>query len=113
DALKKMGYRAFGFGADDLRLSAAELFAIVVPVGDQPSPFVCANAGLYGFDDKTLPRFSVIDVGGKKIGITIVVGDGNLRKVNNDGVESKPAETAIAEVLPQLQAAKCDMLVLL
>lgn len=113
DALKIMGYRAVGFGPDDLRLSAAELFSIVPPEGTNPTPFVCANAGLFGFDETTLPRFQVIQAAGMKIGVTSVIGDQFRQQVNNQDIQFMPAEKAIAEVLPKLQQAKCDLLVLL
>ncbi len=80
DALKTMGYQAVGFGPDDLRLSAAELYAILSPVEGQETPFVSANIGLYSMDDKTVPRFRVFEVGGKKIGVTSVVGDDYRRR---------------------------------
>ncbi len=111
DALKLMGYQAIGFGPDDLRLSAAELFPIVTAVGNEASSFAAANVGLFAFDD-TLPRFRVIEAAGKKIGVTSVVGD-EYRQVNNRDINFKPAAEAIAEVLPKLEAAKCDLLILL
>jgi hypothetical protein len=111
DALKMMGFQAIGFGPDDLRLSAAELFPIVTAVGNEASPLVAANVGLFAFDD-TLPRFRVIEAAGKKIGVTSVVGN-EYRQVNNRDIQFKPAAEAIAEVLPKLEAAKCDYLILL
>ncbi len=113
DALKAMDYQAVGFGPDDLRLSAAELYAIVSPVEGQETPFVSANVGLYSMDDKTVPRFRVLNVGGKKIGVTSVVGDDYRRKVNNNDIQFKPAAEALAAVVPELEKAKCDVLVLL
>ena len=113
DALKSVGYRAIGFGPDDLRLSAAELFSIVPPEGNQPTPFVCANAGLFGFDDSTLPRFQVIQVAGLKIGVTSIIGDTYRQTVNNQDIQFLPADKALADVVPKLVAAKCDLLVLL
>jgi hypothetical protein len=113
DALKTMGYRAIALGPDDLRLSATELLASVAPVGNQPNPFVSANAALFAFDEKTLPSFQVIEAGGMKIGVTSVLGDEERRKVNNQDIPIQPAEKALTEVLPKLQAANCDVLVLL
>jgi len=111
DALKTMGYQVIGFGPDDLRLSTSELFPVVSPVGDQPSPFVAANADLYGTG--TPSRFRVIEAAGMKIGVTSVIGDAEAKLVNNKDVVFQPAERALADVLPQLTAAKCDLLVLL
>ncbi len=113
DGLKTMGYKAIGFGPGDLRLSAAEVVAIVAPVGDQPTPFVSANVGLFEFNDSIVPSFQIIEAGGKKIGVTSIVGDEYRRSVNDRDIQFKPAEKAIVEVLPKLQAAKCDLLVLL
>ncbi|HZZ27305.1 MAG TPA: multiheme c-type cytochrome [Pirellulales bacterium] len=113
DALKTMGYRAIGLGPDDLRLSATELLASIAPVGNQSSPFVSANAGLFAFDEKILPRYQVIEAGGMKIGVTSVLGDQQRAQVNNPDVQLQSADEALAAVLPKLQAAKCDLLVLL
>src|SRR5262249_19679470 len=111
DALKTMGYQGIGFGPDDLRLSAAELFAAVSPVGNEPSPFIAANAGLFGFG--TLPRYRVIEAGGMKIGVTSVIGGAGAKTGNNQGVQFQPAEKALAKIVPKLTAEKCDLLVLL
>jgi hypothetical protein len=113
DGLKKMSYKAIGFGPGDLRLSAAEVAAVVAPVGDQPTPFVSANVGLFEFNDQIVPSFQVIESGGKKIGVTSVIGDEYRRAVNDADIKFKPADKALAEVLPKLQAAQCDFLVLL
>ena len=48
-----------------------------------------------------------------KIGVTSVIGDEYRKAVNNQDVKFKPAEAALKEVVPKLEAAKCDLLVLL
>jgi hypothetical protein len=113
DALKTMGYQSVAFGPDDLRLSTSEMFAIVSPVGNQPSPFVAANIGLYAFDEKMLPGFKIVDAGGMKIGIAAVLGDSFCRTLNNQDVQTKPAAAALKAMLPKLRAANCNYLVLL
>ncbi|HEY2880836.1 MAG TPA: multiheme c-type cytochrome [Pirellulales bacterium] len=113
DALKTLGYQAVGFSPDDLRLSAGELLSSVAAVGNQASTFVCANVGLYAFDEKILPRYRIIDAGGMKIGVTSVIGDKYRAEVNNQDLQFQPAEMALKEVLPKLEAAKCNYLVLL
>ena len=112
DALKAMGYRAIALGPDDLRLFATEVFAAVASTGNGPSPFVSANAA-FSFDKTQLPRYQVIDAGGLKIGITSVLGDKERAAVNNQDIELQPAADALATVLPKLQSANCDLLVLL
>ena len=113
EALKTMHYRAVGFGPDDLRLPAPGLAAAVADVPDNPSPFVSANAALFGFDPPITPRFRIIEAGKLKLGVTSVIGDSARKAINNDDVKFKPAEEALAEVLPELQKAHCDHLILL
>ena len=112
DALKQLGYKAIGFGPSDLRLSGGDLYGVVTPVEGQQSPFVCANAS-FAWDDKTPQRYRIIDAGGKRIGVTSIIGDEYRRKVNSADFQFKPAEKALAEVVPELQKAKCNILVLL
>jgi Cytochrome c554 and c-prime len=112
DALKTMDYRAIGLGPNDLRLAATELYASIASVGNAATPFVSANATI-AFDPKAIPRQQVIAAGGLKIGITSVLGDKERARVSNQDIQLQPADEALAAVLPQLQAAKCDLLVLL
>ena len=113
DALKTMGYQAIAFGPEDLRLSTSEMFAIVSPVGNQPSPFIAANVGLYGFDEKILPGFKVIDAGGLKIGVAAVLGDSFCQTLNNQDVKTTPSAQRVKAIMPKLKAANCDLNVLL
>jgi len=110
DALKTMGYRAIALGPNDLRLSATELFASVAPTGNEASPFVSANAV---FVFAPLSRYQVIEAGGLKIGVTSVLGNKERSRVNNQDIQMQPADDAISAVMPKLQAANCDVLVLL
>lgn len=113
DGLRAMRYAAVGFGPGDLRLPAEELVAAVAAVGDQPTPFVSANVGLLGLDAGITPKFRVVESGGLKIGITSVLGDEERSRIRNADVEFAPASEALATVVPQLVAARCDHLVLL
>ena len=109
DALKPMGYEAIAFGPDDLRLSAGELLASVAGIGDAPSRFVCANASVFELN----LAFRVIEVGGRKVGVTSVVGAQYQRQINNDDVSLTPPDEALRAVLPKLRSGQCDLLVLL
>ena len=71
EGLKKMDYRAVGFGPDDLRLSSGELLAAL---SDTPNRFISANTAV--LDPDLTPKFQVFTVGGKKIGVTTVLGGG-------------------------------------
>ena len=111
EGLEKMHYRAIGFGPDDLRLSAGELIAITADEGSTGTPFVCANAAI--IDRGLTPRFHVIEAGGKKIGVTAVLGADELTKVTSDEILEQPPESALREVWAELAKQNCDLHVLL
>ena len=111
EGLKKMNYRAIGFGPDDLRLSAGELIAITADEGNSGTPFVCANAAI--IDRALTPRFQVIEAAGKKIGVTAVLGTDELAKITSDEIIKQPPEESLREVWPELEKKHCDLYVLL
>jgi hypothetical protein len=111
EALRKIGYRAIALGADDLRLSVGELAAHTAPSGDQPTPFLSANAAV--LDASLTPTHQVVEAGGKKIGITSVVSDEWQKKVIGGEILLKPATDGLDAVLPAIRDAGCDLRVLL
>ncbi len=111
EGLKKMKYRAIGFGPDDLRLSAGELVAITAEDGTASSPFVCANAAI--IDRELTPRHHVIEAAGKKIGVTAVLGTEELAQITSDEIIKQPPADALREVWPELEKQACDLYVLL
>lgn len=111
-ALKAMKYEAVGFGADDLRLSINELVSATTPQGDPDARFVCANMTLLD-DAEFTPPFRIVKAGGRTIGITAVLGSEGQQEIQSDEIKERPAEEALREVLPKLEAAQCDLLVLL
>ncbi len=106
DAMATMGYDAIAFGRKDLRLPAEALVAVA---GAEDGPFVSANVNLFDLTK----QFRVIDAGGKKIGVTSVLGEKYQAEVNNDQITVTPAVAALEAVLPKLKAEGCDLLVLL
>ena len=110
DALRIMGYRAVALGADDLRLPAGELLSGTNP-SDQPSIFVSANVALLARDLQ--PRWTLIEAGGKKIGVTAILGEQHERAIRSDEVEHEPPLAALAAVSRELEEQKCDLYVLL
>ncbi len=111
EGLKKMNYRAIGFGPDDLRLSAGELIAITADEGSSGSPFVCANAAI--IDRDLTPRYRVIEAAGKKIGVTALVGTEELAQISSDEIIKRPPEESLREVWQELEQKGCDLYVLL
>ena len=110
EALRTMGYRAIALGADDLRLPAGELLGGTNPP-DQPSLFVGANLAL--IDRDLQPQFLVVEAGGKRIGVTAVLGKKYESRLQSDELVHGPAIEALKTVAAQLTAAKCDLYVLL
>lgn len=112
----KMGYNAVGFGADDLRLPAAELVSVAADVNDKPSMFLSANVGLFGFDQKITQTSRVIKAGGLRIGVTAVLGKEYQKEVNkpevNPEIEMIDPEVALRKIVPDLKQ-KSDYMILL
>jgi hypothetical protein len=111
DGLKTIGYQAIVLGADDLRLSVDELIAATVPTAGESTPFLCANAAV--LDWSLMPDHKVIEKAGKKIGVTAIVGEQWRKDVARDDVPFKDPAEALRSVMPKLQAADCDLLILL
>ncbi len=107
--LKTIGYEAIGYGPDDLRLSAGELLSAAIGIDGKPAPFVCANVNILG---QTAP-LKVIESGGKKIGLTAVLGKAHQRGITSDEIELTDPDAALGKVLPKLKDAECDVYVLL
>ena len=111
EGLKRIGYRAIGFGPDDLQLSVLELVALAAPSDNQPSAFVSANATI--LDPTLTRRYQIVQAGDIKIGVTSVVhSDGQTTLGGGEISLQDPAE-ALREVVPELEEAQCDLYVLL
>lgn len=113
DGLRQMNYSGIGFGPADLRLPAEELVAAVASVGNEPTPFLCANVGLLGLDANLTPRFRVVEIGGLRIGITAVLGDRLQKDIRNSAVEMAPARSALTDVANLMAQGDCDHQILL
>ena len=109
EGMKTIGYQAIGLGPDDLRLSFNELLPVVAHDINRPSVFVSANVNMF----EQTSRFLVLEVGGKKVGVTGVLGSEQRERVQSDEIELSDASEALAAVLPELTAQSCDLYLLL
>lgn len=110
-ALAKMGYQAVGFGARDLRL---DILSLVLNSNEAKDVLVSANVGILDFDPAYSRRYKVIEAGGLKIGVTGVMGSKQIAALKNvDDLTLVDPDEALRQVLPELQKAHCDVLVLL
>lgn len=109
---KTMDYSAVGLGMDDLKLPAIDTYQIMADAIDGESPFVCANVQV--FDDSLTRPFQIIQKNGKKIGITMAVGDEHLAELKrNDGLEVQSVSKGLSAVARPMLAEKCDLTVLM
>lgn len=117
ESLVETGYQAVALGANELKLSTEALAYAMGNIDPATSPITSANVALYGFDvakDMGAAPFRVITAGGKKVGVTAVLGARHEAIVkNNADLAYRPAAEALAEVAPLLAAENCDVQVLL
>ena len=75
NAFKTMGYKAVTLGFDDLHLNSAGLVQVAASddVAKNPGMFISANTSIY--DPSFWPVAQVVEVGGRKIGITAYLGE--------------------------------------
>jgi len=113
NALFKMGYAAIGFGTHDLKLPTGELVSVAAGVAGQPSPFVSANVGLFGFASGLTGTKRIVEAGGRKLGITSILGKSYQKEIRYAEIEMADPEAALEKLLPELKKEKCDLLILL
>ncbi len=109
EGMRMMGYDAITLGCTDLRLPAGLLTSVVAA---EPSPFVSANVGLFGFAAKIVAPYRIVEAGGKKFGITGVLGKSCQKQIHNTEIEMSDPETALKKILPEMKQ-KADYLILL
>jgi hypothetical protein len=118
DAIRDTGCTAIGLGAADLQLPPELVLALIAPVNNKVGPFLSANVALFEFDETVLAQSRVVTIGGKRLGITAVLGQQlpNGKKlqdrINNPAVKMLDPAEALAKVLPALRQ-KADYLILL
>lgn len=110
EALRQMGYRAATLGADDLHLSPNDLLSATNP-DDKPSLFVSVNVAL--IDRSLHPHYTIIESGGKRIGVTAVLGAKYEAKLQGDEIVHAPPLEGLKSTCRDLKAKECDLLVLL
>jgi hypothetical protein len=112
EAMRHMGFRAIGLGTSDLRLPATELLSVTASTPGNPSLFLSANVGVFGFDDSYTAPMRVIEAAGLKLGVTSVLGTGWQKELNNPEIELADPNTKLKEKLPVLKE-QADYLILM
>ena len=113
----EMQYDSIGLGPDDLKLSAVDVAQKMInfrrdadpKLGIKAkNPFTCANTSVHGMNEP----FQIIQRNGKRIGVTMILGDEYLAKIKQPGVATKAAAMALGPVVNAMNKAKCDVKVL-
>ena len=112
ESLIKLGYQAIGLGARELQLSTDSLLFVLANL--EPTPLVSANVALFDKESPYSQPYKVVEAGGKRIGITSIMGEKHKLAIeNNDYIFWEDPQAALKSVLPKLQSENCDLLVLL
>ncbi len=109
EAFRKMDYKAVSLGIDDLKLSSIEL--VQFAAGDT---FLSANVTV--LDASFFPSHRVVEAGGRKIGITSVLGKDHkpeLEKIQSSEIEYFDPVERLKPIVELLTAEGCDFKVLL
>jgi hypothetical protein len=109
--LRTMGYRGVTLGDGDLRLTPGELLAAIAGADGTVSDFVGSNVAVLARDLQ--PRLIVTEAGGKRIGVTAVLGAKYEQRLRGDELVHQPPLEALKEVSHELTEKKCDFSVLL
>jgi len=114
NAFKTLGYKAVTLGIDDLRLNTAGLVQVAASddVKKNPGMFISANTSIY--DQSFWPKAQVVEVGGRKIGITAHLGEEYFDDLasNKDIATSDPV-SSLQTTVKELKEQGCDYIVLL
>lgn len=111
EALIDIGYDAVGFGVKDLR---TELLGVAINLDEATNPLTCANVGVLDFDSGFTKRWRIVEAGKVRIAVTHVLGASAVAEMApNDDLITLGPEAALAEVAPEIEAAKCDQNVLM
>lgn len=113
ESLIGIGYSAVGIGAKELRLNTDALAYAVANIDPEQNPLVSANAAIYSLDSGLSKTHRVVEAGGKRIGVTIVLGAEHVKELARDDLELIDPDVALAKVAPLLAAEKCDVQVLM
>ena len=111
EAFKMMEYEGATLGVDDLKLNSVELIQYAGSDPRNPSPFMSANVVI--IDESFFNKFRIVEAGGRKIGITGVLGKEHEQELQGDDVLYNDPVESLKPVVEELKKANCDYLVLL
>jgi len=109
-----LGYSTIGLGARELQLDSSVLIYVLSNFDPTVNPVASANVVVLDPDLGLTSRYRIVEVGGKKIGVTSVLGNKHEALLQNtDDIHWTEPDAALREVLPKLKNEQCDLLVLM
>ena len=109
--LRAMGYQAVTLGEGDLKLTPGEVLAAIAGADGTVKDFVGANVAVLARELQ--PQSLVIEAGGKRIGVTGVLGEKFQERLRGDELVHQPPLEALKSVCDELKTKSCDFYVLL
>ena len=108
-----MEYQAAGIGSRELLFSATDLIPYAVDTPGSSKRYTSANVGIFQFDSDFVKPYRVLEKNGLKIGVVSILGDLLLRNITNEDIVKAGAADKLRELLPKLEAERCDRKVLI
>ena len=114
NSLSELGYSAVGLGTRELLLDSGYLMYVLTNIPSGANPVVSANVSIIDPGLGLTSPYRVTEAGGKKIGVTSVLGKKYQAALKNatDIVWVEPVK-ALQELMPTLAQENCDILVLM
>ena len=114
EAYRLMKYQAAGIGSRELLFPTDVLILYSADVPGNPKRYTSANVGVLQFDPDIVMPYRVLEKGGMKIGVVSVLGDSLLKNINDTNIVTADAAQKLQqEVLPKLEAERCNQKVLI
>jgi hypothetical protein len=119
ESLVDLDYSGIALGGHELALDNIDAVSgALMNIDPAKNPVVSANVGVYGLEESVemgmTARFRIIEAGGKRIGVTSVLGAKHQAALAGraDIAIVSPAD-GLAQVAPLLATEKCDLQVLM
>ena len=112
-AYRSMRYQAVGIGSRELLFPAVMLIPYTSDTPGNPKRYTSANVGIMEFTPVIVKPYRVLEKAGMRIGVVSVLGDSLLRNITDEDIVKANAAAKLQEILPQLDAERCDRKVLI
>ncbi len=113
EAFRKMEYDAVGIGMNDLAFSAYDLLPYTLELSDAKSMFTAANVAPLEFNDTYLAPYKIVEKNGVTLGIVSIITNSQLANIQDPAIVREDPVKRLRDILPMLDAAECQYLVMI